>query len=233
MYLLKYLAHCGVCSRRKAVVLIKSGVITVNGFVATMPFSLVRDEDIVAYNGKVVKPEAYVYLMLNKPKDYVTTCRDTHGRKTVIALIRGATKERVYPVGRLDRMSTGLLLFTNDGALAQKLSHPSSNVTKRYRVFLDKSFEKKDLQRFLVGFDLKDGFIKADSCRYGSAKDKRDVVLELHSGRNRIVRRMFKFLGYRVEKLDRTGYAGLTLGATAHGSWYFLTREEIFSLTGL
>lgn len=230
MYLLKYLAHCGICSRRKAVDLIKSGAISVNGQVVTMPFSLVSQGDVVRYNGVVVEPEKHVYLLLNKPKDYVTTCRDTHGRKTVMELIAGATEKRIYPVGRLDRMSTGLLLFTNDGALAQKLSHPSSEVAKVYRVLLNKSFLKKDLERLRNGFELEDGFIRADACSYGDMKNRRDVVLEIHSGRNRIVRRMFQFLGYRVEKLDRVGYAGLTLGSLARGAWRVLEQKEVARL---
>lgn len=232
MYLLKYLAHCGVCSRRKAVELIKQGLITVNGEVITMPFALVCQDDEVTFRGKVVTPESYDYILLNKPKDYLTTCSDERGRKTVMELIDGATSARVYPVGRLDRISTGLLLFTNDGALAQKLSHPSSNVSKNYRVLLDRPLREKDCESLQKGFELDDGFIQVDSCVYANKKDKRDVVLEIHSGRNRIVRRMFAHLGYVVEKLDRVGYAGLTLRLVSleRGAWRHLTDDEIAML---
>jgi len=236
MYLLKYLAHCGLCSRRKAVELIKSGRIAINGCVVTMPFSLVSEGDVVTYSGKVVTPEAYVYLMLNKPKGYLTTCSDEVGRKTVMELIAGVTDKRIYPVGRLDRMSTGILLFTNDGALAQKLSHPSGNVPKVYRVLLNRPLVQKNFDKLLEGFELgasrgsRPGFIKADSCVYSNPIDKCDVIIEIHSGMNRVVRRMFEHIGYVVEKLDRIGYSGLTKGSLARGEWRFLNKKEIKKL---
>lgn len=233
MYLLKYLAQCGICSRRKAAELIKQGEISVNGKIVTMPFVQVEEGDEVIYQGEFVTQSKQVYIMLNKPKDYLTTCSDELGRKTVMELLKDATDERVYPVGRLDRMSTGLLLLTNDGALAQKLSHPRYNVPKEYRVFLDKSMEKKDLDKLLNGLELDDGFIKADQSFYGDRKNKRDVIVEIHSGRNRIVRRMFMALGYKVEKLDRISYAGLSLDRLDRGSWRFLSRREVAFLLAL
>lgn len=232
MYLLKYLAHCGVCSRRKAFDLIKEGLVTVNDEQVFSPFTQVTVDDEVTFRGVIVRPQSYDYIIVNKPKDYVTTCRDTRGRKTVMELIEGASSVRVYPVGRLDRMTTGLLLFTNDGALTQKLSHPSSNVPKQYRVWLDRSLEKKDFDVLLKGFELDDGFIQVDFCEYPNPKDKRDVIVEIHSGRNRIVRRMFAQLGYRVKKLDRVGYAGLTLKTIGleRGAWRRLTDDEVAML---
>jgi len=230
MYLLKYLAHCGLCSRRNAAELIKTAVICVNGEIVTMPFALVKEGDVVTYKGKIVKPESYIYLVLNKPKGFLTTCSDESGRRTVMDLIKAATKKRIYPVGRLDRMSTGILFFTNDGALSQKLSHPSNNVSKVYRVLLDRPMKRSELDRILNGFSLEDGFIKADRCQYGKPRDKRDVVLELHSGRNRIVRRMFQHLGFKVLKLDRVGYAGMQLQDLPRGVWRFLTADEVKKL---
>jgi len=232
MYLLKYLAHCGLCSRRKAVDLIKKGFIKVNGKTICMPFALVNEHDIVLYNDRLVTPEPFVYILLNKPKNVLTTCFDERGRKTVLDLIAGATRLRVYPVGRLDRMSTGLLLITNDGLLAQKLSHPSSKVEKQYQVYLDKAFSKNDLKRLTDGFELEDGIIRVDDCFYGDSTDKKDVVVQIHSGRNRIVRRMFLHLGYRVEKLDRIRYAGLKKHQLARSSWRFLTSQELEILRG-
>ena len=242
MYLVKYVAHCGICSRRKSFDLIKQGVVSVNDTITTDPFVVIAEGDRVAVDGKVVTPDSFIYILLNKPKDYLTAVTDDRGRKTVMELLtpdRGPAEidKRVYPIGRLDRMSTGILLFTNDGELAQKLSHPSSEVPKLYRVQLHKPLSKQDLSLLLEGFDLPDGFIKADACRYGPTKNKRDVLIELHSGRNRIVRRMFVHCGYEVEKLDRVGYAGLLTSllptSLKRGSWRFLTSDEVTMLRAL
>lgn len=230
MYLLKYLAHCGICSRRKAAELIKQGLVKVNGQVVTMPFSQTKEGDLVTYKGKVVKPQKHVYVLLNKPKGYLTTCSDERGRKTVMELVKDASKNRLYPVGRLDRDSTGLLLFTNDGKLAQKLSHPSGNVPKVYRVLLDKQLLKQDLQKIQNGITLEDGFLEVDRCNYNTPKNKYDIIIQIHSGRYRIIRRMFKHLGYKVEKLDRVEYAGLTKQNLSRGAWRFLTKDEITQL---
>lgn len=233
MYLLKYLAQCGICSRRKAAELIKQGEITVNGNVVTMPFVLIEPGDEVIYQGKLVVRPKQVYILLNKPKDYLTTCCDERGRKTVMELVQDATDERVYPVGRLDRMTTGLLLLTNDGSLAQKLSHPRYNIPKKYRVLLDAPFAEQDRKKLREGLELDDGAVMVDAIEYGDKKNKCDVIVQLHSGRNRIVRRIFSALGYTVEKLDRIAYAGLTLGALPRGSWRFLTKQEVDRLFAL
>jgi len=195
-----------------------------------MPFAQISTNDKVYFNGKILKPEKHVYFILNKPKDYLTTCRDERGRKTVMELIQGATNVRIYPVGRLDRMSTGLLLFTNDGMLAQKLAHPSGNVEKVYRVLLNENLKKIDHKKLIKGFELEDGFIKADKCFYNNPKDKRDIVVHIHRGRNRIIRRMFQYLFYKVEKLDRVGFAGITKSDLPKGKWRFLTDDEVEGL---
>jgi 23S rRNA pseudouridine2605 synthase len=228
MYLLKYLAQCGICSRRKAAELIKHGAVKVNGKIVTMPFVQVESSDEVIYKGESVTQPEHVYILLNKPKDYLTTCFDERGRRTVMDLVGRETNEsRIYPVGRLDRMTTGILLLTNDGALAQKLSHPRHNVPKQYRVLLNKSIGLRDCEKLLNGINLDDGFMKVDKC---IKKSKRDVIVEIHSGRNRIVRRMFEELGYEVAKLDRILYAGLTASALPRGNWRFLTQQEIAHL---
>lgn len=227
MYLLKYLAQCGICSRRKAAELIKQGAVTVNGKIVTMPFVQVESSDEVLYKDNLVKQPENVYVLLNKPKDCLTTCFDERGRRTVMDVVKGATGERIYPIGRLDRMTTGLLLLTNNGALAQKLSHPKYNVPKRYRLLLDKPMSLRDCDKLLSGIDLDDGLIQVDECVYGDRKNKRDMIVQIHSGRNRIVRRMFETLGYEVEKLDRISYAGLTLGTLPRGDWRFLTKKEV------
>jgi 23S rRNA pseudouridine2605 synthase len=224
--LLKYLAHCGVASRRKSAQLIEQGLVSVNNKTETNPFLPITSDDVVRHEGKIVKPERLVYLLLNKPKDYITACSDERERKTVMDLITDAGKCRLYPIGRLDRMTTGLLLFTNDGNLAQKLSHPSSEISKTYRALLDKPLEHEDKYKLKKGFKLQDGFMKVDACSY-KKKDKRDVTVQVHSGRYRIIRRLFKKLGYMVRKLDRVNYAGLSLGDLPRGRWRFLTKEEI------
>lgn len=183
--------------------------------------------DQVKYNGERIRNERKVYLVLNKPKDFVTTTHDPKERKTVMALIRNACPERVYPVGRLDRNTTGVLLFTNDGEMAKKLTHPSYNKKKIYHVFLDKKVTQNDLQTLTDGIELEDGPIRPDSISYVHAENKHEIGLEIHSGRNRIVRRMFESLGYRVVKLDRVYFAGLTKKNLPRGKWRFLTEREI------
>ncbi len=190
----------------------------------------VKPTDDVRYNGERLKNERKVYLLLNKPKDYVTTTDDPRERKTVMLLIRNACPERIYPVGRLDRNTTGVLLFTNDGELAKKLTHPGYNKKKIYHVFLDRTISGGDLKKLSDGLTLEDGFIQPDAISYASEENKREVGLELHSGRNRIVRRMFESLGYRVVKLDRVYFAGLTKKNLARGKWRFLTDREVKTL---
>lgn len=222
----KYLSNAGICSRREADELIKAGVVTVNGKVITEMGFKVKVDDTVNYDGAVLKHEKKVYLMLNKPKDYITTAADTHDRHTVMELIAGACKERVYPVGRLDRNTTGLLLFTNDGEMATKLMHPKFGIKKVYHVGLDKNLKPDDFKKLEEGFELEDGFIKPDVASY-VGEGKREIGIEIHSGRNRIVRRIFEHLGYDVVKLDRVTYAGLTKKDLGRGKWRFLTPKEI------
>mgnify|MGYP001828492032 CR=1 FL=1 len=223
----KFIAASGICSRREADVLISTGVISVNGKTVTELGTKVKHTDDVRYNGEQLRNERKVYLVLNKPKDYVTTTDDPKERKTVMLLLENAGKERIYPVGRLDRNTTGVLLFTNDGDLAKKLTHPSYNKKKIYHVFLDKAFSSGDMDKMAGGMNLEDGFIQPDAISYASKENKREVGLEIHSGRNRIVRRMFESLGYRVNKLDRVYFAGLTKKDLPRGKWRFLTEKEI------
>lgn len=228
MPLNKYLAHCGVCSRREAVDLIKGDKVKVNGTVITEPAFKVTEKDEVIFNGKkLFITKNLVYILLNKPKDYITTTDDPQGRRTVLELIKAATTERVYPIGRLDRNTTGVLLLTNDGELTQKLSHPSYNITKVYEVKLDKMLQKADFDKILKGIKLEDGEIKADSLAYADSKDKSIIGIEIHSGRNRIVRRIFESLGYDVKGLDRVMYANLTKKNVDRGKWRFLSEKEI------
>lgn len=224
----KFIAHSGVCSRRKAVDFIKAGEVTVNGKKITEPGFKVSPKDHVNLKGEKLQLQREpVYILLNKPKDYLTTTKDPQGRHTVMELIRHATRERVYPVGRLDRNTSGLLLFTNDGDLAQKLSHPGSQVKKVYHVTLDKPLTQKDFDQILAGIELEDGTIAADALAFTDAKDKTQIGLEIHSGRNRIVRRMFEALGYKVKNLDRVLYAGLTKKNIPRGKWRFLNEKEV------
>ena len=228
MPLNKFIAHAGVCGRREAVEIIKNQEVTVNGVVVIEPGFKVSDKDLVKYKGKKLSAKTTaVYILLNKPKDYITTSDDPKGRKTVLDLIKGATPERVYPVGRLDRNTTGVLLLTNDGELAQKLTHPSYEIKKIYEVTLDKELSKKDFEKVLNGMDLDDGFIKADVLSFLDSKDKKSVGIEIHSGRNRIVRRMFESLGYTVEKLDRVLFANLTKKNVNRGRWRMLNEKEV------
>lgn len=228
MPLNKYVAHCGICSRRDAVPIIKDGKFKVNDVVITEPGFKVAPNDVVFYLGKKILPERnLVYILLNKPKDYITTLDDPQGRKTVLDLLKGVASERVYPVGRLDRNTTGVLLITNDGDLAQKLSHPSNEVKKVYEVKLDKPLSKVDFEKILKGLNMEDGLVKADALAYADPKDKSIIGIELHSGKNRIVRRMFEFLGYDVKNLDRVMFANLTKKNVERGKWRMLNEKEI------
>ncbi|MBX9782368.1 MAG: rRNA pseudouridine synthase [Chitinophagaceae bacterium] len=228
MPLNKFLAHCGVCSRRDAVELIKSEKVKVNGTVITEPGHKVTDKDEVKFNGKrVYVQKELVYILLNKPKDYITTSEDPQGRKTIMDLMKGVTTQRIYPVGRLDRNTTGVLLLTNDGELTQKLSHPSFQVKKVYEVTLDKPLTKTDFDQLLKGLVLEDGFIAPDAVGFVDPKDKRIIGIEIHSGRNRIVRRMFEFLGYDVKGLDRVLFANLTKKNVDRGKWRYLNEKEV------
>ncbi len=223
----RYIANAGVCSRREADKLISSGRIKVNGKVVTELGTQVSINDEVVYGSQKLSIEKRVYLVLNKPKDYITTMDDPHGRKNVMELIKGACDERVYPVGRLDRNTTGLLLFTNDGELAKKLTHPKHGVQKIYHVFLDRKLQKPDFEKLTEGIELDDGPVKVDSIAYVSDGKKNEVGVEIHSGRNRLVRRMFEALGYKVEKLDRVVFAGLTKKDLPRGKWRKLYQKEI------
>ncbi|NNF34944.1 MAG: rRNA pseudouridine synthase [Saprospiraceae bacterium] len=231
MRLNKFIAHSGVCSRRKAADLVKAGEIEVNGKVEINPAVEVSSEDVVTYKGKVLKPEQRkVYILLNKPKNTVTTLKDEKGRRTVMDILRNKVKERIYPVGRLDRATTGLLLLTNDGDLAKKLSHPSHKVKKYYHVVLDKDVSEEHLEQIKKGLQLEDGLAIVDEADYIKGKGKAEVGLEIHIGKNRIVRRIFEHLGYRVIKLDRTYYAGLTKKDLPRGWHRLLTKQEVIML---
>ncbi|MGW8315803.1 MAG: pseudouridine synthase, partial [Bacteroidales bacterium] len=223
----KYIAASGICSRREADELITAGLISVNGQPVTTLGTKIGPGDEVKYNGERIRNERKVYLLLNKPKDYVTTTRDPRERKTVMTLVKHACPERIYPVGRLDRQTTGVLLFTNDGELAKKLTHPSYNKKKIYHVFLNRAVKLEDLRTLTDGVELEDGFIQPDAISYVDPENKKEIGLEIHSGRNRVVRRMFEALGYRVEKLDRVYFAGLTKKNLPRGKWRFLTETEI------
>jgi len=226
----KYIANTGVCSRREADEYIKVGLVSVNGKVVTEMGTKISIHDEIKYNNARLKREKNVYLILNKPKDYITTVEDPHAEKTVMELIKGACKERVYPVGRLDRNTTGILLFTNDGDLTKKLTHPKYNKKKIYHAFLDQNLKKEDIHKIAEGLELEDGFIKVDDINYVDPVDKKQVGIEIHSGKNRIIRRIFEHLGYRMVKLDRVFFAGLTKKGLKRGHWRFLTDQEIASL---
>jgi 23S rRNA pseudouridine2605 synthase len=228
MPLNKYIAHSGISGRREAAELVKSGEVTVNNQIVTEPGTKVSESDVVKVKGKKITPSKnFVYILLNKPKDYITTTEDPQGRKTVLDLLRNATSERVYPIGRLDRNTSGVLLFTNDGELAQTLSHPSHEVKKIYEVRLDKDLAKNDFDKLLQGITLDDGFISPDALAYADSKDKSIIGIEIHSGRNRIVRRIFEKLGYDVRGLDRVMYAGLTKKNVQRGKWRMLEEKEV------
>ena len=223
----KYLANAGVCSRREADDFISAGVVSVNGQVVTELGTKVKRSDTVLFHDQLVSLEKKVYVLLNKPKDYVTTSDDPQNRKTVMDLVKGACRERIYPVGRLDRNTTGVLLLTNDGELASKLTHPQYLKKKIYHVFLDKNVTAADMRLIADGVTLEDGEIHADAIEYASETDKKQVGIEIHSGRNRVVRRIFESLGYRVLKLDRVYFAGLTKKNVRRGDWRFLTEQEV------
>jgi 23S rRNA pseudouridine2605 synthase len=221
------MANAGICSRREADELITKGLIKVNGQPVTELGAKITPKDEVEYNGEVVARERKVYILLNKPKDCVTTSDDPNGRKTVMDIVKGACQERIYPVGRLDRNTTGVLLLTNDGDLASKLTHPKYVKKKIYQVWTDKPISEEDMQRIADGVELDDGPIHADAVQYVSATDRKQAGIEIHSGRNRIVRRIFEALGYHVVKLDRVYFAGLTKKDLPRGKWRFLTQEEV------
>ncbi len=223
----KFLANAGVCSRREADEFIQAGVVTVNGEVVTELGTKILRTDEVKFHDTPVTLEKKVYVLLNKPKDYVTTSDDPQQRKTVMDLVKGVCPERIYPVGRLDRNTTGVLLLTNDGDLASKLTHPKFLKKKVYHVHLDKNLTAHDMEQIREGIQLEDGEIKADAIEYADENDKAQVGIEIHSGKNRIVRRIFENLGYRVTKLDRVQFAGLTKKNLRRGDWRFLTEKEV------
>lgn len=227
MRLNRFLSISGICSRREADRYIQAGLVHVNGKVVTELGTKVHPSDDVRYNGEIIRAEKKVYLLLNKPKGFITTMDDPRARKTVMDIIGGACKERVYPVGRLDRATTGVLLFTNDGDMAKKLTHPSHGARKVYNVQLDKGFKRSDFEALMNGIELEDGMIQPDALSYVDEKSKFNIGIELHSGRNRIVRRIFEHLGYEVVKLDRTSFAGLTKKQLNRGHYRFLTQEEV------
>ena len=223
----KYIANAGVCSRREADKIIGEGLITVNGQVVTELGHKVSLDDEVKFEGQILNPEKKVYLLLNKPRGFVTTLDDPHAERTVMQLVQNACTERIYPVGRLDMQTTGVLLFTNDGDLAKKLTHPSYEKKKVYHVHLDKDFTLEDLDKLVKGIELEDGFIAADEIGMIDPNDARQVGIEIHSGKNRIVRRMFNHLNYQVEKLDRVMFAGLTKKDLPRGRYRFLSPQEV------
>jgi 23S rRNA pseudouridine2605 synthase len=226
----KYLAQAGVASRRKVVDIIKSKVVTVNGVMVNDPGFKVNPGDCVRVGTTIVRSDAKIYILLNKPKDCITTVSDERGRRGVIDLIGQDVKQRIYPVGRLDRNTTGLLLLTNDGDLALKLAHPRFEVQKIYQVQLDRALTRNNIKALSEGIELEDGVTTVDEAYYIQGTSKNNVIVVLHSGKYRIVRRMFEHLGYKVEKLDRAGYAGLTKAGLEVGQWRYLTNNEIACL---
>ena len=226
----KFLAHAGICSRRNAVQYIKEGLVQVNNNVVTEPGYKVLPSDKVKFKDKQIKGERKVYLLLNKPRSYITTLSDEKGRSTVIDLLHGKFKERLYPVGRLDRLTTGIIVITNDGKLSQKLCHPRFEVKKVYSVVLDQPIAYEDIEKIRSGLMLTDGPIKVDKINYILGKSRKHVKVQLHSGKNRIVRRIFKKCGYNVVRLDRVNYAGLTKKGVALGRWRELTKQEVMAL---
>jgi len=231
MPLNKFIAHAGVCGRREAAEMVKKGLVKVNNVLITEPGHKVSAKDEIRVNTKkIFLAKNLVYILLNKPKDYITTTNDPQERKTVLDIIRNATPERVYPVGRLDRNTSGVLLLTNDGELAQKLTHPRNEIKKVYAVTLNKILEKKDFDQILKGVKLEDGIANVDALAYADIKDKTILGVEIHSGRNRIVRRIFEALGYDVRNLDRVIFAGLTKKNVERGKWRFLTEKEVRDL---
>ncbi len=230
MRLNRFVANAGVCSRRDADALIAKGEITVNGKVVTQMGVSVTMSDDVRHNGKKLNAETKIYVLLNKPKDYVTTVEDKHAKRTVMDLVADASTERIYPVGRLDKQTTGLLLITNDGDLTKVLTHPKHQAKKIYHVFLDKPVFSSHIDQLAQGITLEDGPVHADAVSFVEKEDKTQVGIEIHSGRNRIVRRMFEHLGYKVMKLDRVYFAGLTKQGIPRGKWRYLSQKEITRL---
>lgn len=224
----KFIANAGICSRREADVLIKTGVVEVNGKTITEMGFKVKPGDEVRYDGQLIQSEKKQYVLLNKPKDFITTMDDPQGRKTVMALVRNACKERIYPVGRLDRNTTGVLLFTNDGDMAKRLTHPKHQVRKIYHVELDRPVSKEQIEKLLDGVQLDDdSWVKADKAEILKNGKGKEVGVELHSGKNRVVRRMFESLGLTVKKLDRVEFAGLTKKDVSRGQWRHLDKKEV------
>ena len=230
MRLNKYVSNSGICSRRKADDFIKAGKVKVNDKIVLEMGHRVQKDDVVSFEGKVLNPESKVYVLLNKPKDMITTTEDPQGRPTVMDIVNNASEERLYPVGRLDRSTTGLLLLSNDGELAQRLTHPSYEMKKIYHVFLDKLFTKADFKKVAAGLMLEDGFAPIDDLAYPNPDDHKEVGIELHIGRNRIVRRIFESLGYKVKRLDRVIYGPLTKKDLPRGRWRYLSEKEVVLL---
>jgi len=224
----KFIAHAGICSRREADNIIMNGDITVNGKIITEMGTKILKTDIVKYKGKILEKERLVYVLLNKPKNFISTVSDPHERKTVMNLVKNACEERIFPVGRLDRNTTGVLLFTNDGDLAKKLTHPKYKVEKIYYVELNKTLINEDMLKIVEGLELEDGFIKVDEINYINGDDEKNKIgIKIHSGKNHIVRRIFEELNYKVERLDRVKFAGLTKKNLKRGEWRLLMQKEI------
>ena len=223
----RFIASAGICSRREADNYIKAGVVKVNGKVVNELGTKILPTDKVTFNDQKLKSQNFVYVLLNKPKDYITTLDDPHAKKKITDLVKECCRERIYPVGRLDRYTTGVLLLTNDGDLTKKLTHPKYKRRKIYEVTLDKKVTRADLDKILKGIELDDGIVNADEVAYVDKENKKVIGIELHSGKNRIVRRIFEHLGYKVNKLDRVYFAGLTKKGLARGKWRFLTEKEI------
>ncbi len=233
MQLNKYLSQSGICSRRKAVTLIEDGLVTINGHVVTNPAHRVISADTVALYGNEIKAQSKIYILLNKPKDYITTAADESGRRTVIDLLGASLPKRVYPIGRLDRNTTGLLLLTNDGELAQRLSHPRYKIEKTYAVTVKRNVTHGELERIREGVRLYDGMVQIDDISYVPGMRRNQVYVTLHSGKNRVVRRLFEALGHEVSKLDRVVYAGIEKAGLTISKWRYLTSEEIMYLKEL
>jgi 23S rRNA pseudouridine2605 synthase len=227
MRLNKYIANSGICSRREADEVIKQGLVSINNQVVTEMGYKVKREDVVKYDGRKIIPEPYVYILMNKPKDFITTTDDDKGRKTVMDLLADKITQRVFPIGRLDRNTTGVLLLTNDGDVAQMMTHPSFNIKKIYHVVLDKKVSGTDLEKLVQGIELEDGMVNADAVSYVESEDRRNVGVEIHSGKNRVVRRMFEALGYEVEKLDRVSMGIFTKKDLPRGKWRHLSQSEM------
>ncbi len=224
----KFIANAGICSRREADVLIESGIVEVNGKIITEMGYKVKPGDEVKYDGSTIQTEKKRYVLLNKPKDFITTMNDEYGRRTVLQLVKNSCKERIYPVGRLDRNTTGVLLFTNDGDLAKKLTHPRYEVKKIYHVEVDRPIDVEQIKALHAGVDLDDGdFVKVDKAEIIPDTRNREVGVEIHSGKNRVVRRMFEAVGYKVTRLDRVKFAGLTKKDLPRGTWRHLTAKEV------